>query len=51
MDEKGILQTEKRYRKEPLAPQGYTHDYRYTLRAPFVHRPSPKRGAQAVSTK
>lgn len=51
LNEMGILQTEKRYRKEPLAPRGYTHDYRYTLRAPFLHRPSPKRRAQAVSTK
>jgi len=49
--EMGVLETRKSYRKEPLAPQGYTHEYRYTLQEPFSHRPSPQRRAQPRTTE
>lgn len=47
----GILKTEKSYRKEPLAPHGFTHDYRHTLLMPFGHRPAPRPLKRSGSAK
>lgn len=39
LDRAKLLRREKRYKKAPLAPKGYTEEWHYTLRGPFHHRP------------
>jgi hypothetical protein len=35
LGERGLLTTDKTYKKAPLSPVGYTAEHRYTLAAPF----------------